>query len=66
MKAYSLKRATIQGDAHAKPDQQTATNAQAGPGADVSSEKPEGRELQENSPVDIVDEQIHSDKSEEV
>ena len=65
MKAYSLKRATIQSGAHAKPDQEMAIGASEGAGADVSNEKSEGRELQENLPIDI-DEGKRSDESGEV
>jgi hypothetical protein len=78
MKAYSLKRTTIQQpDTHAKqPDEEAAAAADtegtgSGSGAGASDEKSEGHEqtlqgVQEHSVNDLIDEKKRTDESEKV
>ena len=75
MKAYSLKRTTIQQpDAHAKqPDEEAAAAGDTegtglGSGAGTSDEKSEGHEqtVQEHSANDLIDEKKRTDESEKV
>jgi len=82
IKAYSLKRNTIQVGAHAKPDEETTAGdatASGGTGAaaaadDAPDEKSEGREEllpgrpgeQEHTAIEVIDQRKHSDESEKV
>ncbi|KAH9066301.1 MFS general substrate transporter [Lactarius vividus] len=80
IKAYSLKRTTIQGAARAKPDQETVAGDATASGravarveaaADVSDERSEeslrrGHEEQDHATIDVIDEKKHTDRSEKV
>jgi hypothetical protein len=79
IKAYSLKRTTIQSAAHAKPDEEmTAGDARAsggaGAGTDSTDEKSVGHEEsmeagsgeQEHATADVTDERLGADGSENV
>ncbi|KAI9446101.1 major facilitator superfamily domain-containing protein [Lactarius indigo] len=81
IKAYSLKRTTIQGAARAKPDQEIATGdttasgrTAAEAGADVSDERSEERKHslqgvngeQDHAAIDVIDEKKRTGGSEEV
>ncbi|KAI9454976.1 MFS general substrate transporter, partial [Lactarius psammicola] len=77
IKAYSLKRTTIQGGAHAKADQEMAageTTASGSVGADASDEKSDGHEQslqggvdeQGHTTINGIDEKRRTDGSEKV
>ena len=75
IKAYSLERTTIQGTAHAKPDEEATVGdatasggAGADAGADATDEKSEGHSLQggpgeEHTAIDVqvIDEKKRTD-----
>ena len=78
IKAYSLKRTTIQGAAHPKPDAEATVgdvtgSGEAGAEADTSDEKSEGHEEslqggsgQEHVTIHAIDEKKRNDESENV
>ena len=78
IKAYSLKRTTIQGTAHAKPDEEATVgdataSGGAGAGADATDENSDGHKAslkggpgEQDHVADVIDEKKRTDGSEKV